>query len=76
MLKLKLQYFVYLMLRSNSLEKTLILGNIEGRKTRGQQRMRLNGVTNSVDMNLDKLQEILVDSVCYSPLGSKELERI
>ena len=76
MLKLKLQYFVYLMLRSNSLEKTLILGNIEGRKTRGQQRMRLNGVTNSVDMNLDKLQEILVDSVCYSPLGGKELERI
>jgi len=76
MLKLKLQYFVYLRLRSNSLEKTLMLGNIEGRRRRGQQRMRLNGVTNSVDMNLDKLQEILVDSACYSPLSGKESERI
>ena len=76
MLKLKPQYFVYLMLRSNSLEKTLILGDIEGRRRRGQQRMRLNGVTNSVDMNLDKLQEILVNSVRYSSLGGKESERI
>ena len=76
MLKMKLHYFVHLMLRSNSLENTLMMGNIEGRRRRGQQRMRLNGVTNSMDMNLGKLQEIVVDSACYSPLGGKESERI
>ena len=75
MLKMKLHYFVHLMLRSNSLEKTL-MGNIEGRRRRGQQRVGLNGVTNSMDMNLGKLQEIVVDSACYSPLRDKESERI
>ena len=62
MLKLELQYFVYLMQRTDSFEETLMLGKIEGRRKRGQQRMRwLTGITDTVDMSLSKLQETVKD---------------
>ena len=77
MLKLKLQYFGHLVRRSDSFEKTLMLGKIEGRRRRGQQRMRwLDGITDSMDMSLSKLQELVMDRglACCSPWGHTELD--
>ena len=74
-LKLKLQYFGHLMQRVDSLQKTLMLGKIEGRRRREQQRTRwLDGTTDSMDMSLSKLQELVM--VCCNPWGCKESDTI